>query len=165
MLNAKPRLPPACRQGRDRQGYTLYAQRGFGLLEIIIAMAIISGSLFALAEVSALAVRLTETAFREQQALFLAEESIENARLTRDTNWTTFLASAGTETIDNFTRTTTLEDVWRRNSDDDIVPASSPDPKTIDPNTKKVLVTISWEDRRGTMSTSLSAYLTNLFES
>lgn len=141
----------------------LQAKNGFGLLEIIIAVAIVSGSLFALAEVSALAVRITQVALAEQQANFLAEEGTENARFARDTSWTTLLASSGTETIDSFTRTTTLENVYRRNSDDDIVPAGSSDPKTLDPNTKKVNVTVSWQDRKGTASTSLSAYLTNLF--
>lgn len=139
-------------------------KNGFGLLEIIIAVAIITGSLVALAEVSALAVRLTQTALVEHQAIFLVEEGAENARLKRDTDWATLLASAGTETIDNMTRATLIEDVYRRDSDDDIVPASSPDPKTLDPDTKKIMVTVSWEGREGTMNTSLSAYLTNLFE-
>lgn len=138
--------------------------RGFGLLEIIIAVAIIAGSLFALAEVSTLAVRITQAALAEQQAVFLAEEGIENARLTRDTSWAKLLASSGTETINTFTRAVTLEDVYRRNSDDDIVPTSSSDPKTLDPNTKKVTVTVSWQTQKGTANTTLSAYLTNLFE-
>lgn len=138
--------------------------RGFGLLEIIIAVAIVSGSLFALAEVSALAVRLTQTALAEHQALFLAEEGVENARLARDTGWSDLLSSAGTETIDAFTRATVLEDVYRRDADDDIAPAGSSDPKTLDPNTKKIMVTVSWEGRKGTINTILSAYLTNLFE-
>jgi prepilin-type N-terminal cleavage/methylation domain-containing protein len=149
---------------RQPTTYNLQPNHGFGLLEIIIAVAIIAGSLFALAEVSALAVRLTQTALAEQQALFLSEAGIENARFARDSSWATLLASAGAETIDAFTRTTTLENVYRRNSDDDIIPVSSPDPKTIDPNTRKVTVTISWQGRKGIMSTSLSAYLTNLFE-
>lgn len=142
----------------------LHVKQGFGLLEIIIAVAIVSGSLFALAEVSALAVRITQTALAEQQAIFLAEEGIENARLARDTSWTTLLASSGTETINSFTRATVLEDVYRRNVDDDIVPASSSDQKTLDLNTKKIIVTVSWQGRKGIVSTTLSAYLTNLFE-
>lgn len=137
---------------------------GFGLLEIIIAVAIISGSLFALAEVSTLAVRLTQAALAGQQALFLAEEGVENARFARDTSWATFLASSNTETIDGFTRVMALEDVYRRNSDDDIVPASSSDPKTFDPNTKKAIVTVSWQTQKGAANKTLSAYLTNLFE-
>lgn len=138
--------------------------QGFGLLEIIIAVAIISSSLFALAEVSVLAVRITQATLERQQAIFLAEEGVENARFARDTSWATLLASSGTQTINNFTRTTTLEDVYRRNSDDDIVPTSSPDLKTPDPNTKKVTVTVSWQTQKGTANTTLSAYLTNLFE-
>lgn len=138
--------------------------RGFGLLEIIVAVAIISGSLFALAEVSALAVRLTQTALTKHQALFLAEEGMENARFARDTNWAALLASAGTETIDSFTRTAALENVYRRDSDDDIVSADSPDLKTLDPNTKKITVTVSWQTQKGAANTILSAYLTNLFE-
>lgn len=138
--------------------------RGFGLLEIIIAVAIISGSLFALADVSTLAVRITETALAEQQAIFLAEEGIENARLARDTSWAKLLSSSGMGTINTFTRAVTLEDVYRRNSDDDIIPASSSDQKTLDPNTKKVTVTVSWQTQKGTANTTLSAYLTNLFE-
>ena len=138
--------------------------RGFGLLEIVVAVAIISGSLAALAEVSTLAVRITQAALAGQQAIFLAEEGIENARLARDTSWATLLASSGTETINTFTRAVTLEDVYRRNSDDDIVPASSSDLKTLDPNTKKITVTVSWQTQKGTVNTTLSAYLTNLFE-
>lgn len=138
--------------------------RGFGLLEIIIAVAIISGSFFALAEVSTLAVRITQAALAEQQAIFLAEEGIENARLARDTSWASLLASSGTGTINTFTRAVTLEDVYRRNSDDDIIPASSSDPKTLDPNTKKITMTVSWQTQKGIVNTTLSAYLTNLFE-
>ena len=137
---------------------------GFGLLEIIVAVAIISGSLFALAEVSTLAVRITQAALVGQQAIFLAEEGLENARFARDSSWATLLASSGVEIIDTFTRATALENVYRRDADDDIIPANSSDPKTLDPNTKKVTVTISWEGRKGTASTSLAAYLTNLFE-
>lgn len=142
----------------------LQAHHGFGLLEIVIAVAIISGSLFALAEVSTLAVRITQGALAEQQAIFLVEEGIENARLARDTSWATLLASSGTETIDGFTRVMALEDVYRRNSDDDIVPANSSDPKKLDPNTKKVTATVSWQTQKGAANRTLSAYLTNLFE-
>lgn len=138
--------------------------QGFGLLEIVIAIAIVTGSLFSLSEVNALAVRLMQRALMEQQAIFLAEEGIENARLQRDTSWAALLASSGTETIGNFTRAIALEDVYRRNADDDMVPANSSDPKTLDLNTKKVTAIVSWQTQKGTASTTLSAYLTNLFE-
>jgi hypothetical protein len=122
-------------------------------------------------------------ALRETDVLtanYLAEEGIEAARSIRDAGFAVNISgqtvgtpyhltfngadwdfTATAQTIDGkFTRTVTLDDVFRRNSDSDIVDPSSGDPKTLDPETKKVTVEVSWDGESKTIVT----YLTDLFD-
>ena len=142
-------------------------REGFGLVEIVIAIGIITSALFA----SAVLVKMASQAIRQttqsEQATFLAQEGIEVVRLLRDISWSSNIAplaagstyypvfNSGTQTwsldttnpgpiAGSFTRTVSVEDVYRKNADDDIVDASSPEPKTIDPGTKKIIVETSW---------------------
>lgn len=153
--------------------------RGFGLVEIIIAVAIVSISLFALSNASNLAFTLIDESTRETRASFLLEEGVEAVRILRDsgwsaniapltsgtgyypifaTNWT--LASTDPGPIDGiFTRTITLENVLR-DGNDDIAPTGTPDL-----DTKKVTVSVSWNGPRGNTKTrSIATYITNLLE-
>ncbi len=64
-----------------------------------------------------------------------------------------------------FTRTIIFGDVYRRNSDDDIVDVSSPDEKTLDPNIKKATVTVTWKAADGTdRQETMSTYFANIFQ-
>ena len=117
------------------------------------------------------------------RAVFLAQEGIETTRTIRDISWSGHIAPLTTGQayyitpsnywgivapnpglIDGiFTRTVVFDSVYRRDSDKDIVDASSPDPKTIDPGTKKVTVSVSWgtQGRKRTATTYITDLLQN----
>ncbi len=158
---------------------------GFGLVEVIIAIAIVSISLFALSNAANLAFLFVDESTREGRAAFLLEEGAEAVRTLRDVSWTqkiapltsgntyypVFNVSWNLATTDPgaiegiFTRTAVFEDVYRRNSDDDIVDAGAADPKTLDPGTKKVTIYVLWKKSGNKTTTrSLSTYITNLFQ-
>ena len=155
---------------------------GFGLVEIIIAVAIITGALFASAVMVRLASRGVKQGVYNEQATVLTEEGVEVVRLMRDVSWSTNIVplapgltyypvfDVGTRTwslsttnpgsINNiFTRTVFVEDVYRKNADDDIVDASSPEPKTMDSGTQKITVRTSW----GTYSKEIATYMSDIF--
>lgn len=150
---------------------------GFGLVEIIIGVAIISASLFSLAAVSQISLRLAQTSRQNIKAGFLLEEGVEAVKFLRDAGWDTNIASltAGVPYYLNFNGTSwestyvnsyidgvfersfVIEDVYR-DANDDI--AESGD---FDLNTKKISVFVSWETPTGTMTKSISTYITNIF--
>lgn len=162
-----------------------FLSKGFGLLEIIISVALISGSLFALASVAQLALRATNESFFGAKASFLAEEGLESARFVRDNGWTAnitplarganyypvfssgqwLMSTTSPGLTDNiFDRRIIFEDVYRRASDDNIVPQDSPDNKYLDVNTVKVRSLVLWPKvGEATSSVELITYLTNLF--
>lgn len=157
----------------------------FGLVEIIIAIAIISISLFALSNAANLAFLFIEETTREGRVSFLLEEGLEAVRILRDLSWAENIAPLASDTpyypifnvgwslvgsdpgpIDGiFTRSVIFEDVYRRDSDYDIVDIGAPDPKTLDPETKKVTASVTWVSTNNKISTrTLATYITNLFQ-
>ena len=164
---------------------TTVLKRGFGLVEIVVATGVISISLFSLITAAIFAFRSVDQSFFKARAEFLAREGVEAVRVLRDTSWSLhidpllsgtayyidFASSDNTWSIGTtnpgiidgiFTRTIVFEDVYRRDSDYDIVPISSSDPKTLDLGTKKVTAQISWLD--GDAHMEISTYITNLFQ-
>lgn len=162
---------------------TISTTKGIGLVEAIVALSIASaalgGAVFAHRRFVAVAL---ENASRIK-AGYLAEEGIEVARYLRDRGWATTIgtlandvpyhlvfatttstwsATTSVQTIDgDFTRTITLEPVYRRTSDDDIVASTSSNPKSIDPDIRKVTARVT---ATGLRDTELSTYLADLFE-
>lgn len=164
--------------------YTLNAQKGFGLIEILIASAILSASLITLTATSQIAFRLMKESLERTQAGFLAEESIEVVRILRDDGWSTHIATlslnvphylnfstttdlwllstASSSPIEGiFDRTVTFKEVYRRNSDGEIVGADSIDPKTLDPDTKHVTARVLSVAGKETV---IETYITNIFQ-
>jgi Tfp pilus assembly protein PilV len=161
---------------------------GFGLVEIIIATAIIGATFFALAGVSQIAFRVVRQSTENARANFLLEEGLEAIRILRDTSWSANIASSTTAgityyptystttdmwalsttnpgAIDGFfTRAVNFNDVYRRNTDDDIVTATSTDPKTLDAGTREVTITVSWKIAIATSSVKLTTYITDIFQ-
>lgn len=147
-------------------------------MEIAIAVGIISLSIFSLASVSNLSLKLTEENVRNTQAAFLMEEGIEAVKILRDASWSANISPlvAGNSyyldfsghnwraTSTNvyiggiFERKFSLQNV-NRDSSDRIVSSGG----TLDPDTKKLVVSVSWRSRLSTTTQSISAYLTNLF--
>lgn len=149
---------------------------GISLVEIIVAVSIISATLFALAAVSRIAFRSVNEASHRIQGSFLLEESFEAFKMIRDDGWASisslpldeeqFLVfSSGswsattTETLIDglFRRTITVREVFRDPADSIALTGTS------DPNTRRLNVHVEWDERGKNISLSTVTYITNLF--
>ena len=151
---------------------------GFGVIEIIVAAAIIGIVIFSVTQVGILAFRLAQLSAERTEAVFLMQEAGEAVRFFRDDSWTARVAalSAGTPyflTFDGvnytltsveppliggkFRRVITMSDV-NRNAQSDIS-----DTGTDDPLTKKFSVAVSWYNRNIATIEEIEFYLTDLF--
>lgn len=153
---------------------------GFSLIEVLIACAIITTSIFALISTAQKGISLSNQALRATQASFLAEEGSEAVKSIRDGSWATIsalslnttyyityntstntwsLSTTPTAAIDSiFTRTVTFSQVLR-DSNDDIAATG-----TADSRTKKVTVVVSWVSSDGsTISQTVPFYLADIF--
>lgn len=112
------------------------------------------------------------------QAAYLAEEGLEAVRLMRDQSWDNNIATVPTGNefylyydgtgwsatstsllIDGyFERVVVLRDVRRDNSQRIVDSGGS-----VDPNIKKVTVSVSWNSRGATTTRAISTYLANVF--
>lgn len=158
---------------------------GFSLVEIIIACALLSAFTAGILAASNFELKAVDESAKLGRVSFLLEEGVEAMRIIRDRGWTSNIEPLAVNTAyypvfsNNwklvttdpgpigglFTRTVTIEDVYRRNSDDDIVDVSSPDPKTVDPNIKKITVTTHWRAADGSVrQEAVSTYFANLFQ-
>lgn len=152
-------------------------KKGFVLVEVIIACAIITTITFAVFSSASKGISLSNLALRHIQASYLLEEGAESVKVIRDTSWTTisnltigttYYLSFNTNTnlwsltttpntTDSFTRKIVFGAV-SRNSSDDIATSG-----TNDPRTKKVTITVSWPSGSGTASKTLIFYLADIF--
>ena len=152
-------------------------QRGFGLIEVVVASAIITVSLTGLVFAGQQSLRFSRSNLLEMQAATLMEEGAEAVKLVRDEGWSNIGAlnvgddyyfsfvsgdwtlSTTANTIDDFTRTVVFEDVYRDGNDD--ISASG---STLDEETKFVTVTVDWNFRGGARSIDSSFYIANIFD-
>lgn len=163
--------------------YSYVYERGVSLIEVIIGVSILATVLWG--TVAAFA-NLLERGFEQEariKAALLFEEAFEGMRFVRDDSWvafevlpidtpitlsvdaTGFTAAAATssEVIDvRFERSIVLREVYRRDSDDVIVPSTDASAKTLDPDTRLIEIEVSWDSGAGTVLGD--TYLTNLFE-
>lgn len=151
---------------------------GFGVLEILVASAVISTAFVSLFFVFALSQRAVLRSSEKVRANFIAEEGLEAVRHLRDRSWNNNLAGLTADTnyylvfdaensvwsitasdpglIDGlFDRTARVASVMR-NAEDDIVDYGG----IIDPDTWNVNVTVSWEER----SVSAETYMSDIFD-
>ena len=144
-----------------------------GLIEIVIGAAIVGIALVSLMTALQKYMQVGLQNGKKIQAAYFAEEGIEVMRGLRDSSFASFAALGGgtyylgfsgaswnatttaTTTLQGFTRTVAIEGVYRRNSDNDIVPATSTEAKYLDPGTMLVTVTVTWG---GGLASSLVAY-------
>lgn len=155
---------------RERQ------QKGFGVVEIIVGASVISIALFGLVSTFQNSLRISRETGRIIEARFLMEEGLEAMRIMRDGGWSNVgslatsspiylvfsggtWATTSTQTFigGTFLRSVVVEDV-RRDGNDDIASAGS-----LDPNVKKVTVSVSWFGRSATTTESAATYLVNIF--
>jgi len=163
------------------------SNKGFSIVEVIIATAIISVTIFALMSTAQKGIELSNQALRQSQANTLLEEGAEAVKSIRDADWVT-IADLTLDTdyylffnittniwslnlssitpsgsipiypIDSiFTRTVLVSSV-DRDANDDIIELG-----TLDLKTKKINITVSWIASGGLKSKSLSFYLADIF--
>jgi Tfp pilus assembly protein PilV len=153
---------------------------GVGLVEAIVVISIASVSFAALLSSAVFFLRGGLASADRAQALYVLEEGVEAVRFLRDQGYTTYITpriDAGTfylapttggfeatstsaVELGAYTRAVTLSRVYRRISDDDIVPSTSGSPKAIDPKTALLSVTVSWAG--GSVDTQ--TYVTNIYD-
>ena len=150
-------------------------QKGIGLIEVIVAIAIIIITLFGFLELARYTLIIQEQSEAKIEAINLATEAIEATRSSRDENWDNLASlSIGTRyypvisenkwTLDStnpgpineiYERWIILETVYRDTNDD--ISASG----TEDSQTKKVIAMVEWNDRGKIRQIQLTTYLTS----
>jgi prepilin-type N-terminal cleavage/methylation domain-containing protein len=167
-------------------------KRGFGLLEVVVGIAILGTSFYALLALSRYVLVVSAETTRGLQADFLLEEGVEAVRAIRDsfgytptrtligsppptppivTGYISFSTTTSSwaanittpEVIDGtFWRIGQLLPVYRDPANDNIVPSTTPG-SAQDVNTGQLNVIVSWHTNAGTTTRSISTYLTNYF--
>jgi Tfp pilus assembly protein PilV len=155
--------------------------RGFNLVEIVVATGIISLSLVSIIAIAGRSLAVSHRSLNTYQASILLEEGAEAVRIVRDSGWggiagltaglTYYPAfdssldewSLSTTSSDGevgqFMRSVEVADVSRDASTDDIDPSGS-----TDTGTRKFTVNVSWRESNGaTVTKSLPFYLTDIF--
>ncbi len=134
------------------------SQKGFGLIEIVVASSIIAVVVTGIAGALQMYIKLANTNGRYAQAALLTEEGSEAMRILRDTSWSTKIAPlslnttyylywtgsqyAATTTLtavqNSFVRTVSFAAVNRDTSDN-----ISTTTGTLDANTRKVTIAVA----------------------
>ena len=155
-----------------------YKKNGFALLEALVAAGILSTVLAGSIGALLISTRSASTNGARMEAAYLADEGIEAVRILRDNGWsaniashasgapfyigwngTTWVATTTNAFVDGlFERSVEFADV-NRDGSQQIAPNGS-----LDSDTKKITVTVSWRSDDATSSRTLSAYITNLFD-
>lgn len=151
-------------------------ENGFSLIEILVGSSIITVSLIGMIIAFQSVADLERKNTKTTQAVFLAEEALEAVRALRQDDWSNISnLSSGTNyyltnvagswtlsttqtLIDNlFDRQITVNQVYRDGNN------KIADAGTLDPNTIRVDVNVSWSQNGGEQSVELKTYLTNIF--
>ena len=153
-------------------------QQGISLIEVVIVTFVATTLLFSISQVVTLAARASTEKKTSLRAAYYLEEGMEALRAMRNESWTSriggltasttyyFVPTANSWTISAsdpgkldsiFTRTVIAQNVYRDGNDD----ISSPG--TLDVDTKKFTVAVSWQSQCGAHTLTLDTYLANLF--
>ena len=154
-------------------------QKGFGLIEIIVAIAIGMVVFVPIVLYLNFSLKIAAEDINRVEALYLVRSSLEQARSVRDGDWTNisalndgneyhfepdtfnpkgWISDAGRDTVGRYTVWVVLSDVYRDSSSHDIIAVSL---LPSDPNTLKVTASVSYPTRDGTRQIELHEYLTN----
>lgn len=151
-------------------------QRGSGMIEILIAAALMGVILIAVINVYSSLTALSLQNTDKIQSTFLLEEGVEAIRTMRDASWSNisnmtvgqtyylrfqsgaWLATTTPQIVDDFWRTATVSNVSRDGSFN-IVSSGG----TVDANTRKVQISVAWEVKTGTTTRSVDTYIFNTF--
>ncbi len=157
--------------------FSIKKNKGFSLVEVLIACSIISISIFTIMSGASRGIQLSGLALRQVQAGFLLEEGAEAVKTIRDSGWsnitnvTNNYLSFNTNTnlwsltqtpntIDSiFTRVVSIESVNRDSSSRDILESGT----YADSGTKKVTIIVSWNSGGVAKSKNLVFYMSDIF--
>ena len=149
---------------------------GFMMVEIIVAVSIITVSILSAMAVSQKSAYISRQTFHATQAAFLLEEGAEAVRILRDNGWSNIsnltldtsyypIYSGGTWTLSStgntvgiFTRQVIIAGVKRDDVTKDIASIG-----TDDPGTRLVTVSVSWPEGGTTVTKTLLFYIINIF--
>ena len=158
--------------------------KGFSLVEILVSVAVLIVSFVSILTAFQAGIKHSRGSMENVQAATLAEEGIEAVTALRDAggsnlsslesdteydlhfNGVQWETTQTPQTIDGvFRRIVVMNEVYRRDSDKDIVPSNSPDAKSVDAGTKKVTVRVSWATTTPPgKERVMETYLMNLFQ-
>jgi type II secretory pathway pseudopilin PulG len=151
-------------------------RQGFLIIEMLVAISIVTVAILAAMEISQKGVSLSRRALHTSEAAFLLEEGAEATRILRDNAWSnisnlstgtnyyptysggTWTLSTTPTTVGIFNRVVTVSLVNRDGSSGDISEAG-----TNDSNTKLVTVTVSWDEAGVPITKTLQFYLMDIF--
>ncbi|MFZ2072188.1 MAG: hypothetical protein WAV10_00690 [Minisyncoccia bacterium] len=149
--------------------------KGFMMVEILVAISIITVSILAAMSVTGKSIYIARESLHQAQAALLLEEGAEAVRIVRDNAWNNIsglditkdyypVFSGGTWTLSLipsdvgiFTRKINVSTVYR-NLEDNISAVG-----TSDNGTKKVIVTVSWNEGGQVITKILSFYISDIF--
>lgn len=156
--------------------YFIGNNKGFMMVEIMVASSIIVASFLAVIIVAHKSVAVSKQALHTSQASFLLEEGAEAVRIVRDNGWAnisslnlatnyyptfsggTWTLSTTLNTVGIFTRKVVISAVNRNAGTGNIDPLG-----TLDTGTKLVTVTVTWFDSGVQISKTLSFYINDIF--
>lgn len=153
----------------------IFMRRGVSSIEVVVGVTI-AGIIISFAMNSLVQFSQTGRSFTVRtQALYLAEEGLEFVRYMRDEQWSNIsslpldtvrylevrsdeiLSTTTPEVLGEFTRSFTVQNVYRNTTTDDIV-ASTTGGSAADVESKYITVTVSW----GAENVSLTSIVTDL---
>lgn len=155
-----------------------FNQKGFGLIEIIIAATIGIAVLLAAASYLNFSLRVAAEDINQIEALYFAKSSLEQARAIRDEDWeninaltrdsayhfeadgsspSKWIPVSGSQTIGRYTVQVVLSNVYRDAASDNIVSSGG----ALDPETLKITSNVSYPTRGGTKQIEIYEYLAN----
>lgn len=155
----------------------IFTAKGFALIEILLAVTIISGVMIFIFGWTSKILLLTNNNLTTYKVLLMLDEGVDAVKSIRSNDWDDISALSDESTYglsfssnswvlvasqevssDGLIREITFDDVYR-DANDDISESG-----TLDPNTKKVTVTIIWQkDGQDEKQRSLEFYITNIF--
>lgn len=150
-------------------------QKGLGMVEIIVVIAVIIVAFTAILQLFRLEIRTERVRREELRAYALLSEAMEAARSVRDDEWSNLstltpgvdyystiqdgswiLSGTDPGQINGYSRWVVLSQV-QRDANDDIVSSGG----TLDPDTLLVTGYVEWQSGGETKNRSLATYLTN----
>lgn len=149
--------------------------KGFALIEVLIAVTIISGSMLTVVSVANKSVTYAQNSLKDYQATLAMEETIEAVKSIRAANWSNISSltdgqNYGLDFVNNnyttiqnptedtlgFTKSFSVNNVMRDANNDIAVSG------TLDSGTKKIIINISWVDGGKNKSKNIQFYIANI---